>query len=56
MTLAAILAVNSAAGFELAAMSEAERSHVMIECMRLGLADALQWVCDPRKDGCVVGR
>jgi gamma-glutamyltranspeptidase / glutathione hydrolase len=46
--LAAVLAVNLAAGFDLAVMSEAERAHVMIECMRLGLADALQWVCDPR--------
>ena len=40
--------MNLAAGFDLAAMPEAERAHVMIECMRLGLADALQWVCDPR--------
>lgn len=46
--LAAIIAVNLAAGFDLAAMSEADRVHVMIECMRLGFADAQQWVCDPR--------
>ncbi len=46
--LAAIIAVNLAAGFELAAMSEADRVHTMLECMRLGFADAQQWVCDPR--------
>lgn len=46
--LAAIIALNLAAGFELAAMSEVERVHTMIECMRLGFADAQQWVCDPR--------
>ncbi|HMN27870.1 MAG TPA: gamma-glutamyltransferase family protein [Caldilineaceae bacterium] len=46
--LAAIIAVNLAAGFDLAALSEADRAHVMIECMRQGFADAQQWVCDPR--------
>lgn len=46
--LAAIIAVNLAAGFDLAAMSEVDRLHTMIECMRLGFADAQQWVCDPR--------
>lgn len=46
--LAAILAVNLAAGFDLAAMSKADRLHTMIECMRLAFADARQWVCDPR--------
>ena len=46
--LAAIIAVNLAAGFDLAAMSPADRVHTMIECMRLGFADAQQWVCDPR--------
>jgi len=45
--LAAILAVNLASGFDLAGMSEADRAHVMIECMRLAFADAMQWVCDP---------
>ena len=45
--LAAILAVNLAAGFDLAALSEADRVHTMIECMRLGFADAQQWVADP---------
>lgn len=46
--LAAIIAVNLAAGFDLAGMTEADRVHTMIECMRLGFADAQQWVCDPR--------
>lgn len=46
--LAAIIAVNLAAGFDLAEMSEIDRLHIMIECMRLGFADAQQWVCDPR--------
>ncbi len=46
--LAAIIAVNLAAGFDLAAMTETDRLHTMIECMRLGFADAQQWVCDPR--------
>ena len=45
--LAAIIAVNLAAGFDLATMSEVDRVHTMIECMRLGFADAQQWVCDP---------
>ena len=45
--LAAILAVQLAAGFPLATMSEAERVHTMIECMRLGFADAQRWVADP---------
>lgn len=46
--LAAIIAVNLAAGFDLAAMSTADRLHTLVECMRLGFADAQQWVCDPR--------
>ncbi|MEZ4833078.1 MAG: gamma-glutamyltransferase family protein [Caldilineaceae bacterium] len=46
--LAAIVAVNLANGFDLASMSTAERLHVLIECMRLGFADAQQWVADPR--------
>ena len=46
--LAAIIAANLAAGFDLAAMSEADRLHTLVECMRLGFADAQQWVCDPR--------
>lgn len=46
--LAAIIAVNLANGFDLASLSPVERLHIMIECMRLGFADAQQWVCDPR--------
>lgn len=46
--LAAVIAVNVAAGFDLAAMNEADRVHTMIECMRIGYADAQQWVADPR--------
>ena len=46
--LAAIIAVNLAAGFDLAGMNEADRTHIMLECMRIGFADAQQWVCDPR--------
>jgi len=46
--LAAIIAVNLAEGFDLAGMNEADRLHTMIECMRIGFADAQQWVCDPR--------
>ncbi|HQY93383.1 gamma-glutamyltransferase family protein [Caldilinea sp.] len=46
--LAAIVALNLAAGYDLAAMTPADRLHVLIECMRLGFADAQQWVCDPR--------
>lgn len=46
--LAAIIAANLASGFDLAEMSEVDRVHSMIECMRLGFADAQQWVCDPR--------
>ncbi len=44
--LAAVLAVNLASAFDLAAMDEVDRLHTMIECMRIAFADALQWVCD----------
>jgi gamma-glutamyltranspeptidase/glutathione hydrolase len=46
--LAAILALNLASGFDLAALDEPDRLHILIECMRLAFADAQQWVCDPR--------
>jgi gamma-glutamyltranspeptidase / glutathione hydrolase len=46
--LAAIIAANKAAGFDVAAMSPADRLHLMVEIMRLAFADAQQWVCDPR--------
>ena len=45
--LAAIMAVRIADGFDLAGMSSIERTHTLIECMRLGFTDALQWVADP---------
>ena len=46
--LAALIAVGLAEGFELASMSEADRVHVMVECMRLAFADAKRYVCDPQ--------
>ena len=45
--LAAIMAVRIAEGFDLAGMSPVERTHTLIECMRLGFTEALQWVADP---------
>lgn len=45
--LAALLALASARGFDLAAAGEAERAHLLIECMRLAFADARQHVHDP---------
>ena len=45
--LAAIIAVNLANGFDLAKLDAVDRVHLMVECMRLGFADAHQWVCDP---------
>ncbi|MCB2209814.1 gamma-glutamyltransferase family protein [bacterium] len=45
--LAAIMAVKIAAGFELGEMTASGRTHILIECMRLGLTEALGWVSDP---------
>ncbi len=45
--LAAIMAVRIAEGFDLAGMDPVERTHTLIECMRLGFTEALQWVADP---------
>jgi len=46
--LATLLALGMADGFDLGALDGAERTHLMIECMRLALADAQRWVADPR--------
>lgn len=46
--LAAIMAVKIANGFDLGLMSMADRTHTLIECMRLGFSEALQWVSDPK--------
>ena len=45
--LVAVLASKLAAEYSLGEMSEVDRLHIMIECMRLAFADAQQWVCDP---------
>lgn len=45
--LAAIVALNLAAGFDLASMPTVDRLHTLVECMRLAFADARQWVADP---------
>ncbi len=46
--LAAIIAAKIADGFEIAKMNNLERTHTLIESMRLGFTEALQWVCDPK--------
>jgi gamma-glutamyltranspeptidase/glutathione hydrolase len=45
--LAAIMAAKIADGFDISRMDMVERTHTLIECMRLGFAEALQWVSDP---------
>ena len=45
--LAAIIAANMAAGYDLGGVAAADRLHLMVEIMRLAFADAQQWVCDP---------
>ena len=44
--LAAVIAANLADGFDLARMSSVDRLHTLVECMRIGFAEARQWVCD----------
>ncbi len=46
--LAAVMAARIADGFDLAGMDPVQRTHTLIECMRLGFTEALQWVSDPR--------
>jgi len=46
--LAAIMAAKIANGFEIAKMDNLERTHTLIECMRLGFVEALNWVSDPK--------
>lgn len=48
--IAALIALNIAGGFSIPRMGaqSADRYHYLIESMRLGFADALQYVADPR--------
>ena len=46
--LAAIVAAKVANGFDIALMDHQERTHTLIECMRLGFVEALRWVSDPK--------
>ena len=46
--LAAIIAAKIANGFDIAGMDYIDRTHTLIECMRLGFAEALRWVSDPK--------
>jgi len=45
--LAAIIAVKIAEGFDIASMDPVQRTHTLIECMRLGFFEALRHVGDP---------
>ncbi len=54
--LVAVLALNILDGFDLAAMREADRLHVLIEAMRLAFADGQQWVADPAQVDIPLGR
>ena len=51
--LTALLAMNIAAGFDLASMpwDSPERLHLMVESMRLAFADARRYIADPEKVG-----
>jgi gamma-glutamyltranspeptidase/glutathione hydrolase len=44
-----ILAANIAKGFDIGVMTEADRVHVMVECMRAAFAHARRWICDPSR-------
>ncbi len=45
--LAALLALNLAAAYDLRAMSAADAAHVLIEAMKLAFADAHRYIADP---------
>lgn len=45
--LAALIALNLLAGYDIAAMSPIDRMHTQIEVMRLAFADAQHYVADP---------
>ncbi|MCC7411677.1 MAG: gamma-glutamyltransferase family protein [Gammaproteobacteria bacterium] len=49
--LATLLALGLARGFDLEALPAPDRTHLMIECMRLAFADAARWVADPHVVG-----
>jgi len=46
--LAAIMAAKLADQFDLANMNLVERTHILIECLRIGFTEALQWIADPK--------
>jgi gamma-glutamyltranspeptidase / glutathione hydrolase len=46
--LAAIIGANLATGFDIADLNKVDRLHILIECMRLAMADAQRWVTDPQ--------
>lgn len=45
--LAALIALNIASGFDLSNLVDEDRYHILVECMRLGLADGLWYIGDP---------
>jgi len=45
--LAAIIAAKIANEFDLGDKDPVDRTHLLIECMRIGFTEALQWVADP---------
>ncbi len=45
--LAALLALNLVAAYDLAALNPADRTHLLIEAMKLAFADAHRYIADP---------